>query len=198
MKSLLALYWSLFLASCTLFSQNKFVFKPNLEWQTIEEARKTHPDSVYHLTLEKSKLHTLPTEIFKYKNLQSLSVRGMKLVELPDEISVFEQLTFLDISKNKFESFPEQICNLLKLETIVAHKNSFDYLPYQISNLVHLKHIDLWETPVIDFPQSMESMPALIYIDLQGVNINHERQDEIKKRFPHVKFELDPPCNCFH
>ena len=90
------------------------------------------------------------------------------------------------------------VCKLSSVEVLVAHKNPFTYLPHVMGLMTNLKYLDLWETPVTDLPQSMEELEFLVYIDLQGVNINYERQESMRNRFPKVKFELDPPCNCFH
>lgn len=200
MKQQLVICLVLSLWSCSLFSQDKKVFKPDVKWVSLEQALAMNPDSVFHLNLEKHKLanNELPQEIFMFKNLKSLSLRGLKLSTLPNGISIFSNLIFIDISKNKFDIFPLQLCKLTKLETLVANKNTFSYLPQAIGLLVNLKHLDLWETPVTDLPESMEDLQFLIYIDFQGININHERQESLRNRFPNTKLELDPPCNCFH
>lgn len=200
MKLQLVTCWILCLLSCTLYSQDKKVFKPSVKWLTLEEALALNPDSVFHLNLEKHKLENneLPKEIYLFKNLESLSLRGLKLTDFPAGINMLTSLKFLDISKNKLDVFPLTICKLSNLEVLVAHKNPLTYLPHAMGMMTNLKYIDLWETPVTDLPESMEELEFLVYIDLQGVNINYERQESLRSRFPKVKFELDPPCNCFH
>jgi Leucine-rich repeat (LRR) protein len=198
MKLVLILITSL--CSLILYSQDKFVFTPKVAWMTLEEAREFNPDSVFHLNLSKSKLVNgeLPEELFHYKNLQSLNLRGLKLNSLPEKISLFKDLRLLDFGKNKIDKLPTFLCRLDKLEILVAHKNLFDHLPYCFGNLTQLKYLDLWDTPILDLPESMEKNTQLIYVDMQGINLNMERQTKLKERFPQVKFELDPPCNCFH
>jgi Leucine-rich repeat (LRR) protein len=200
MKNWPAIFLLLTLWSFTVYSQTKQVFKPDFNWVSLEEAKSMHPDSVTHLSLQKVKLidDQLPAELFFFKNLKALSLRGLKLNQLPKEITVLKNLVFLDISKNKLAIFPTQLCQLTQIQTLVAHKNSFDYIPSCVGNLLQLRHLDLWETPVVDLPESMEYIEGLTYIDFQGVNINLERQESLKSRFPKVKFDFDPPCNCFH
>lgn len=200
MKTIFALFFAVFLANLILFSQDKHVFTPKVAWLTLEEARELNPDSVLHLNLSKAKLPggELPEEIFRYTNLKSLNLRGLKLTVLPEKISLFKQLTLLDIGKNKIDKIPPFVCKLEQLEIFVAHKNLFDHLPYCFGNLSKLRYIDLWDTPILDLPESMENIERLEYIDMQGINLNPERQAKLKSRFPNVKFELDPPCNCFH
>jgi Leucine-rich repeat (LRR) protein len=200
MKNWFAIFLLLTLCNCIVYSQNKQVFKPDFNWVSLEEAKLMPLDSVTHLNLQKVKLidGQLPVELFSFKNLEALSLRGLKLNQLPKEIVSLNQLHFLDISKNKLANFPIQICQLAQLETLVANKNPFDYLPNCIGNSTKLRYLDLWETPVVDLPESMEYLDDFIYVDFQGVNINLERQESLKSRFPKVKFDFDPPCNCFH
>jgi Leucine-rich repeat (LRR) protein len=188
------------LLSLTLFSQDKHVFTPKVAWMTLEEAREFNPDSVLHLNLSKTKLVNgeLPEEIYRYTNLQSLNLRGLKLTALPEKISLFTHLSLLDIGKNKIDKIPVSLCKCTQLELFVAHKNLFDHLPFCFGKLTKLRYMDLWDTPILDLPESMEHIETLNYIDMQGVNLNIEHQTKLKERFPHVKFELDPPCNCFH
>jgi len=200
MKIKFALCLTVFLVNHILYSQDKHVFTPKVAWLTLEEAREFNPDSVLHLNLSKTKLQgsELPEEIFRYTNLQSLNLRGLKLTILPEKISLFKQLKLLDIGKNKIDKIPTFACKFEHLEIFVAHKNLFDHLPYCFGNLSKLRYIDLWDTPILDLPASMENIETLSYIDMQGINLNLERQTKLKERFPNVKFELDPPCNCFH
>ncbi len=199
MKKLLAIFCLIFLWNYIVYSQDNRVFNPDLNWLTIEEARNVPPDSVFHLTLKKEKLsgEELPEEIFQYRNLKSLSLRGTKITTLDERIVNFTQLTFLDLGRNRLPVFPVIICRFQFLETLVLHRNSLNYIPAAVENLQHLKHLDLWETPVMNLPEEMEKLPELEYVDMRGINMNPETQEQLKKRFPQVKLELDPPCNCF-
>jgi Leucine-rich repeat (LRR) protein len=196
----LAIFSVLFLLNCTLYSQNKTVFAPPLNWVSLEEARLMHPDSVLHLNLSKSKITSanFPSEIYQFSHLESLSLSGLKLQEIPDSIVLFKHLKLLNISKNKLNSLPIFVCELEYLELLIANKNQLIILPYCMGNLKHLKYLDLWETGITSLPDSMSELEDLKYIDLQGVNINKEGQNKLITSFPFVKFELDPPCNCFH
>lgn len=198
MKMFVAINLFCFLFSPLVFSQRAdYIFKPNLEWVSLEKARDMDPDDVYHLKLKRNKSNTIPSEIYKYTNLKSLSISGMKLTALPEEILAFQKLTYIDFSKNKIESLPLSFCTLSSLEVIVANQNPLGYLPFCMGELMNLTALDLWDTEVTTLPESMEEVKTLEIVDFQGIELQLEEQEFIQKRFPWVKFRFDKPCNCF-
>lgn len=198
MKLLAAVNLVFFLCINSAFSQRAdYIFKPNLKWVTLEEARQMDPDDVYHLKLKRNKSNSIPDEIYKYTNLKSLSISGMKLTVLPEELVVFKKLTFIDFSKNKIEELPLNFCKLESLEVIVANRNPLSYLPFCMGELSNLSALDLWDTDVTTLPESMEENKNLKIVDFQGIELQLEEQEFLQKRFPWVKFRFDKPCNCF-
>lgn len=198
MKLKHVLFPFIILWSSILYSQDKEVFEPDLPWMTWEEALQANPDSVLYLDLSHSKLKELPPQLYTFTHLKALSLNGLKLGSIPLAIGNFSDLTYVNFSKNNLMTFPIVICQLEQLETVVVSRNVLEQLPECIGNLKHLKYLDLWYTEVVDLPKSMDDIKGLLYIDLRGININPVTQATFLTRFPKTKFELDPPCNCFH
>jgi Leucine-rich repeat (LRR) protein len=187
------------LGNFTLFSQNgNIYFRPKFTWLTLEDAQNKSPEGVKHLKISKKDLAGFPGNILVYKNLEALSLQGLKLTKLPTEVAELSNLTYLDLSKNKLESLPDSIVKLTKIEVLILNRNPLAYLPHGIGlHLTRLKALDLYDTEVSNLPDSFDNLETLKYVDFQGVQLRQEEIDELKRRFPLVKFAFDSPCNCF-
>lgn len=164
-------------------------------YTTLEDALK-NPDTVYRLDLKRSKLKTLPKEIFLLKNLQELNLSKNQLIELPEEIGELINLQLLDISSNDLQSLPASIGKLKKLKKISAGRNEIIAIPAQIGELENLEILDLWDNNLSEFPDEMGKLKKLRWMDLRAILIEDDVQERIQKMLPKTKIHFSPSCNC--
>ncbi len=190
MKKKFAVFLFILSFQHTVFSQDKNGF------YSLEEAFNIHPDSVFKLSLRKMKLDSLPSEILRFKNIQSLDLSGNKLKSLPEFIAEFSLLQEIDISKNKFTHFPEQICLLKNVAVLKMNRNEMAAIPECILNLKKLTFIDFWDNPMKEYPEAFLILENLKEIHAEGIRYNPKFQEKWIKALPKVKFYFDEPCDC--
>lgn len=160
------------------------------------EVLNANPDTVYSISFTKEKLTSVPADLAIFKNLKLLNLSKNKLSALPDFLADFKQLEHIDISKNEFDIFPLVLTRIPSLVTIIANRNSFDRLPESIGYNQQLEFIDLWDSPVLNFPESFFELPHLKKVDLSGIRYSPAFQEKLKNRLPNAIIVLDAPCDC--
>ncbi len=169
---------------------------PELTVFTLESAREVHPDSVRCLNLEKMKLRSLPSEIYRYRNLEVLNLDKNKLDSLPDSIRVFKHLTELRASKNNLQLFPIQICALTQLKVISLSRNPIGSIPDCIRYVKKLEYLDMWDCPIRSFPEGLAELKSLKSVDVRSILFSAKFQERWVTRMPQTTFYFDPPCEC--
>lgn len=190
MRLIVNIFWiCLLLGSSQSFGQRDFMFK------SLEDALLANPDSVYRLDLSKTKLTEIPTEIYRFKNLQELNLSKNKLTSLPDDF-LFDDLRILDVSRNDFTVFPEVLCQNLALRNLFMGKNKIQYIPDNIGYLQNLIVLDIWFNPLEDLPESLTQLRNLRFLDLSGISFNKTQQKKWTDMLPWVKIEFEAACDC--
>ena len=59
-----------------------------------------------------------------------------------------------------------------------------------------LEELNLWNTSVDNLPFDIDDIKTLKVIDMRGILLNFEMQEELLELLPKVKLYLSPPCNC--
>lgn len=163
----------------------------------MSEAKKLNADSVEHIRITQKDLKgDFKTELSRFKNIKSLSFKGLKLDSLDIDFKTFSQLNYLDLSKNRFVLIPEGICEIKSLKILLLSSNPLAELPECMGNLTRLTALDCFDTELEAFPESMKSCTSLKYVDMQGIQLNQDKQNAIKALFSNVRFNFDEPCNC--
>jgi Leucine-rich repeat (LRR) protein len=191
MKKLFAAILICLSPSFLLFAQEE-----KITFLSLEEAQKIHPDSVFTLSLKKSKLEILPAEIYRFKNLRYLDLSFNKLTNLDSNISNFSQLKYLDFSKNKFETFPSNICQLENMEVLKFNRNSIQVIDSSIIQLQKLTYIDFWDNPIKTFPTAFLNLKSLKIIHAEGIKYSPKFQEKWISALDKVTIYFDPPCDC--
>ena len=161
----------------------------------IEDAI-VNPDSVIKLILRKQKLTTIPREIFSFKNLEYLDLSKNKLDSIPLEITQLKKLKVLLLARNQIKVVPPEIYLLTDLKILNMSSNDITILPKGIRALSQLEELDIWNTSVGDLPNDIEKIKSLRVVDMRGILLNYERQEELFELLPDVKLYMSPPCNC--
>lgn len=81
------------------------------------------PISIWHqglITLIKT-YQKSPDEVFKFKNLKKLYLRGNRITSLPPQIANLDQLELLDLSNNNIADLRAKVFDLKNLKTLVIN-----------------------------------------------------------------------------
>ena len=89
-----------------------------------------HFNLVLYISL--CRLSSLPAEIGKLANLQSLSLSFNHLGSLPAEIGKLTNLQSLNLRNNRLSSLPKEIGKLANLQSLNLQDNQLDSLPPEI------------------------------------------------------------------
>ena len=175
--------------------QNNAISQKDYLFESLEEARTVHPDSVYRLDLSRNQLKEFPLEVLKFKNLRELDLSKNKLTELPNGF-VFENLEVLHLTKNKFEVFPTVICSNIALRQLFMGKNHLSELPNCIGELQELIILDAWFNTISILPESLSQLKKLKSFDLRGMNYSDEFQKKWNDLLPWIEIQFDVGCDC--
>tara|TARA_Y100000589_G_scaffold262387_1_gene252661 strand:- start:286 stop:882 length:597 start_codon:yes stop_codon:yes gene_type:complete len=152
--------------------------------------------SVIKLILKKKKLLSFPREIFNMIELEYLDLSKNKIDSIPEEIENLKNLRVLILSKNKLKKIPAELYKLKKLKILDLSSNDISKLPKGIKDLNQLEELNLWNTSVDNLPIDIDKVNTLRLVDMRGVLLSFEIQEELLETLPKVKLFLSPPCNC--
>ncbi|MAS51576.1 MAG: hypothetical protein CMD20_00080 [Flavobacteriales bacterium] len=152
--------------------------------------------NVEKLILKKKKLTSIPKEVFNMTELEYLDLSKNKIDSIPKEIVNLKNLRVLILAKNKITKIPIELYSLKKLKILDVSSNDISKLPRGIKELSRLEELNLWNTSVDDLPFDIDSIKTLRVIDMRGILLNFEMQEELLELLPKVKLYLSPPCNC--
>lgn len=157
------------------------------------------PDSsseIIKVVLKRERLDQIPSQIFKYTNLQYLDLSKNRIDSISPDIAKLKNLQVLILSKNNIEALPYEFFSLTNLVIISLNSNGLNYISPNINKLTKLKSIDLWNTNVSSLPEEMSALENIEIIDLRGVTMNPVQQDAILELFPNARVYMSLPCNC--
>lgn len=164
-------------------------------YRSLERALE-EPDKVYRLDLSGKKLKVLPEELRTLRNLNALDLSNNKLKEMPNWLGEFVSMQEFRASRNKLKEFPEAICKWRRLKRLDLSRNALPGLPRCIGGLRELVSLDLWDNDLVDFPEEMERMDALRFMDLRNIQFEQTEMDRIQELLPKTKIHFSAPCNC--
>ena len=179
----------------TAYAQPEDSFRDVPVWTDLKAALE-NPRAVRRLSLAKTKLRTIPPEVFELYNLEELDLSKNQIKKLPPEIAKLRKLRFLDISKNKLEDLPKEIGELKNLEILMAGKNNIYRLPDEIGGCTSLESISLWDNNLTGLPVSMKTLPNLKEVDLRVTLFSDAAKAMIKEMLPGVNVQFSNECNC--
>jgi len=162
---------------------------------SLEEAATVHRDSVFRLDLSKSKLQTIPKEIYSYPNLRDLNLSQNKFTSLPDDFYL-PNLEVLNLEKNDLDTFSTSICKNTTLQYLYMGRNDVAVVSECIGSLTELIVFDIWFNPIRELPLTMTNLKKLRHLDLRGVTFSNDFQKKWNGLLPWVKIEFDLGCDC--
>lgn len=162
---------------------------------SIEDAKKDS-SKVVKLTLKRKKIKTIPSEIWNMTNLQFLDLSKNKIDSIPPQIKNLKNLQVLILSRNKINTLPEEFYQLTNLKIIKIGSNNISYLSNQVRNFKKLEELDLWNTNISELPFELSKISTLKLLDLRGILLNVEKQEDILELYSETKVLMSFPCNC--
>lgn len=157
-----------------------------------------NPEQVYRLKLKgRLKSDSIPDEIFKFVNLQELTLNGNRLYKINKRISELQYLVYLDLSRNKLVDLPEEICDLEYLRALIINRNLIYKLPENLGKLKNLMIIDAWGNQFYELPKSISLLKDnLKMLDILQIPIKEEEYLEMKKMLPNTEILYSIVCPC--
>ena len=90
-----------------------------------------------------NQIKSIPTEIWRLKNLKDLDLSGNSLKSIGAEISELRNLEKLDLSYNQLTSIPKEIWQLKNLKNLNLNNNNLNSIEAEISELKDLETLNL-------------------------------------------------------
>ncbi|NTW22433.1 leucine-rich repeat domain-containing protein [Candidatus Falkowbacteria bacterium] len=117
-------------------------------------------------------MSSLSTAIFNQSGVTSFNVSGNRLTgALPSEMGKWKGLESLDASNNQMTGIPAEIGQLRNLKVIDYGKNQIDTMPNEIAELANLERLSLAGNLYREVPQTLLQLPKLGTLDLSGNRI---------------------------
>lgn len=81
-------------------------------------------------------IDTLPNDMYKLKNLKTITLQGERFKTVPPQLLSFPNLKSLHLGSSQLKEFPKEILEFKNLETLVLSYNKLKEIPPEISGLM--------------------------------------------------------------
>jgi tetratricopeptide (TPR) repeat protein len=127
------------------------------------------PERVTELDLSDRKLRSFPEQLFRFRNLHTLSLAGNDLIEaLPDRLGELTALAELDLSRMGLTALPRSIGHLRALRALDLSYNPLRSLPDRLGNLPRLAVLR-GHYLACPLPETLARLTSLVELDLYGL-----------------------------
>jgi Leucine-rich repeat (LRR) protein len=155
-----------------------------------------NPEKVFRLNLSRTKLKTIPADVFRLTNLRELDLSKNKIDSIPPEIGLLVNLASLNLAGNNLELLPDEIGRLSQLTHLNLNRNKIVALPPSIGDLTNLELLELWDNELSDIPDDISRLKKLKAVELRGILFSEEEAARIDSLLPDTKVFMSPTCNC--
>lgn len=129
-------------------------------------------DSIKKLNLKNKFLVTLPNEIGKLKNLESLCLSCNNIEEIPRNVFNLKKLLELDVSNTYIEKIPEKIEKLSNLKMLNMGNCLIKNIPSELFKLNHLEYLDISNNDIYKLSSKISILGNLEYLNLMDTFIS--------------------------
>ena len=130
------------------------------------------------LSIENSKMNSLPESIGKLNNLVELVLNKNKLKSLPESIGLLKDLKALSVRSNNLDSLPESIKTLKNLQILNLSENNLNSLPSELGELQNLEKLNLKNNQLESLPREIGNLDKLSLLNLSD--------NQLSSFFPHI------------
>ena len=129
----------------------------------------TKPDTVTQLQLWKCGLTSLPNELSKFKNLETLGLNynNFKNTDL-FRLCEFKKLRILQIDNCNLSKIPESIFCLINLEELSFFNNDISVLPTELFSLTKIRELQLGGNLLTKLPNEILNLKKLEMLEISG------------------------------
>lgn len=153
-------------------SGKKYLLDPRGKLYPLVETVEDMTDSTTALDLHNKNLRAIPETVFQHSQLQILLLSQNQLNTLPTQINKLTNLQTLDLSSNhNLNSLPDEIGALGSLESLFLGGNPLSNLPKEIGALKNLQRLNLSGTALSSLRKEIGTLTNLQMLDL-GYNLN--------------------------
>ena len=154
---------------------------------TFPQEYLSHPvfiDRIETISIKKSYISNLPTEIENLKKLISLRIYDNRLTTLPPSIGNLKHLKILGVTGNLLTQIPVEIGNLSSLQTLILGNNALSSIPPTIGNLTQLTILDLHKNNLHALPTEIKNLKGLKVLFLGGNPLLPSEKKRIQVELP--------------
>ena len=173
----------------------KFSSSNKVEFDDINTASKSDPESVTSLKLRRQGLTEIPANLSKFKNLIELDLSDNEITDFSSKLMDLPNLEVLNLSGNKLTSIPPDICNLKNLkilnlsgnkiasgsiscvsslERLYLNNNELTSIPSGITEIQSLKSLYLHSNKLLVLDEKLAKLPNLEVLFVQFNKIAEE------------------------
>ncbi len=106
-------------------------------------------------------LEALPEDLNRFRNLETLVIRGLNVESLPDGLVKHPTVRALHFASNQMETVPPQLFELQRLEVLSIVDNAIESLPDRFDRLPGLRDLEVRRTQLRTLPPSLCRAAAL-------------------------------------
>jgi internalin A len=141
----------------------------------IDEAAR---ENSLRLDLSALGLETVPEELFRLVNLQTLYLHSNKITAIPEAFGSLENLQKLSLHSNQIKEVPEALGHLANLRTLYLHINQITAIPEALGRLANLQALSLHLNQIPEIPESLGRLA-----NLQALSLHLNQIREIPESF---------------
>jgi len=137
--------------------------------ELLETLSNTKPDTVIQLQLWNCGLTSLPTELRKFKNLETLELNDndFKTADL-SMLCDFKKLKYLEIDNCNLTEIPTSIFCLKDLEKLSLFNNDLSVLPTKLFQLAKIEELQLGGNLLTTLPNDILKLKKLRMLEISG------------------------------
>lgn len=139
--------------------------------ESLKKACEVNPLKIYALQLSDESYKSFPEEVFNFKNLKRLDIRGNNIKFLPESIHQLKSLKRLTII-SQVPELPDSLFYLTELEELNIGTN-ITILNPKIGQLTKLKKLSM---PAVEIPASIKNLVNLEVLQINGYNSSYQSQ----------------------
>ena len=152
---------------------------------SMEEALRD-PEHAVSLDLSRRGLTSLPPEIARLTELETLRVSDNQLAAFPEAIVHLPRLHELWLAKNRIRTLPAEICRI-PIRYLTLDENGLSRLPNDMSGCQSLRSLSLNRNRLHDLPPDLERLPELRSLSLDENDFTREEFTSIRRRFSKIR-----------
>ena len=128
---------------------------------------------IIELDLDYLDIKYIPTDVLKFKKLETLSLRRNQISIIPNFLQKMKQLTRLNLAENNISKIPIELCHTQNLKILILANNKITEIPTSIERLEALKRLIINNNEIRKIPTELSNLKNLRMLNLRGNNLDN-------------------------